>query len=444
MKNRTFLILIIIFVLILGFGTYYYLFIYNKPADNTVVIDNTDPKNTSKNPFSPFGNDQTSSSTNPDGSEPVSSNVDANNPNTTELPKLRLISADPVSGAVAISSASTTIIRYMDRGLGHIIETKTDGQDIVKVSNKTIPKIYQTIWARDGMSAFVKYIPESEDGFNEVVKTNYLYIVDPPKPKVTATSIGTSTSTLEEIPSNTLKDTFFSYVNPDMKNVVPAPTTVKEKAFAYLTNNDSGSTGYIYYPITDKFVQTFSSPLKNWNMFWADKNTILLANKATGYGLSTLFSYDITKKTTSRLFSGRGLTVLPNPDYKKIAYSVTSNNVLSLYIYDVTTKKSEKTILPTLTEKCVWGTRDTNSLYCGAPSNVPNAVFPDSWYKGINLFTDKIWRLDTETGETTLMGDLYALSKKSLDVINPTLDPKEGYMIFNDKHDMSLWSLELK
>ncbi|HEY4528044.1 MAG TPA: hypothetical protein VJL09_03310, partial [Candidatus Paceibacterota bacterium] len=65
----------------------------------------------------------------------------------------KLVEAN-VAGAVFVKNPSTSSgqgkIRYIDRETGHVFEMNPDGTDKTRISNTTIPGIFEVIWSPDG------------------------------------------------------------------------------------------------------------------------------------------------------------------------------------------------------------------------------------------------------------------------------------------------------
>src|SRR5690606_28868896 len=69
------------------------------------------------------------------------------------LAKIFKLSDAPVAGAVAFTRDGRTAVRYTDRATGHIIESILPGEEAgeesvikTKITNSTIPKIYEAIF----------------------------------------------------------------------------------------------------------------------------------------------------------------------------------------------------------------------------------------------------------------------------------------------------------
>jgi hypothetical protein len=104
---------------------------------------------------------------------------------------------------------------------------------------------------------------------------------------------------------------------------------------------------------------------------------------------------------------------------------------------------SQEVIFKTLSDKCIWSNLRKNEIYCAVPTEIPNAMYPDDWYRGNVSFVDQIWHLDTNTGEVHLLANLLTLSSKLIDATDLTLDPKEDNLYFINKRDLTLWALDL-
>ena len=129
-------------------------------------------------------------------------------------------------------------------------------------------------------------------------------------------------------------------------------------------------------------------------------------------------------------------------DAKNVVYSV-GGSAIATRLVNIRTGTTTEVIFNTLADKCVWSTLRKNELYCAVPNNVPSAIYPDDWYKGKVSFVDKIWHMDTNTGEVHLIANLLTLSNKLIDVTQLVLDPKENYLYFINKNDLTPWVLDL-
>ena len=122
-----------------------------------------------------------------------------------------------------------------------------------------------------------------------------------------------------------------------------------------------------------------------------------------------------------------------------------SFNSLKNVLYDITKKKYFALNLATIVgDKCVWSQKNTTDLYCAIPKNLIRGNFPDVWYQGKYAFNDNIIKIDTETFATKNLLEANTETKNDLDITNLQLSPNEDYLMFMNKSDLILWSLDIK
>ena len=83
-------------------------------------------------------------------------------------------------------------------------------------------------------------------------------------------------------------------------------------------------------------------------------------------------------------------------------------------------------------------------IFCGSPSDEIGQNEPDSWYRGATIFSDRIWSFNTDTEITQVLIEPAIVLDIDIDMIGPTLSPKEDYLVFINKTDLSLWALKLE
>jgi hypothetical protein len=84
----------------------------------------------------------------------------------------------------------------------------------------------------------------------------------------------------------------------------------------------------------------------------------------------------------------------------------------------------------------VFGARKTKQLYIDNTSLT-------SWYQGTISTDDDIWKIDTKNNSSILIESLENDSGLKIDVIKPILSTNEQYLVFINKTDNTLWSLDL-
>ncbi|MDO8574693.1 MAG: hypothetical protein Q7R61_00200 [bacterium] len=214
--------------------------------------------------------------------------------------------------------------------------------------------------------------------------------------------------------------------SPDGKKIV------YQKNNSLLTSDSSG-----------KNQRTLISDLKLKDVVlkWPTTNNIALTSKPSGLAAGGLWFLDarnsIVKKVIDDFF---GLEALFSPDGNSFIYSYTDQNGKNpvLAVYD---KKGNQKIInniSTLIDKCVWA-KDLINVYCAVPKPWPDsAILPDDYYKNAFLTNDDIWKINTETGEKTLVFQDIG------DISNLAVSEDENNIFFISKENQFLYKLIVK
>lgn len=420
MKKTLFITLAIIFVII-GAAYYWYAVLMNPGIPKQTPIA-TSPVSG----FSPFNNSNNNS---------VSTSTQGTNQGTTteptagegtdivgyREPKLRQLSTAPVAGmGIASSTKDTTTVRYIDRGTGYVYEADNTSNEVVKISNTTIPRIYES-YANKGARSFVlRYLKDQTD-----IISNFYVELRP---------TGTSTS---QTPFE-LKGKFLSN---DISSLAVSPAG--DKVFTWNIESGQG-VGYVSSFDEKSKVKVATSPLTQLTLDWPETNTVVLNTKSSGVATGYIYTIDTKTGLMKSVVGGvRGLTGKVSRDLSRVIYSASTNNSFSTYILNIKDNKTEGVIFKTLADKCVWSNVRKNEVYCAVPTEIPANLYPDDWYKGSVSFTDQIWHLDAITGEVHLMGDLFRESDQLIDATNLVLDTDDNHIYFTNKKDLTLWVLDL-
>lgn len=377
------------------------------------------------------------------------------------IPRFRQISTFPVSGATSfITKRTRTIpipptpiegdaggdpltieptpteeiivedaiaIRYMEQSTAHIYETYTDSLIETRISNTTIPRIYDTYWNLNGESLVFRYL---EDGTNKI----QTYLATLSSPSVFAEG-GSS-----ESPSM-LKDLKGNFLVEGIADISVSPDKTR---FFTLEPVVGGVVG-----ITEDFIggtksQVFESSLSEWLSFWPNSTTITLTTKPSGLVPGYMYSVDVNKKSFDKVLGGIvGLTTKMSPDGKKVLYSASVANGVRLYSYDLNTKSITDLGMSTLPEKCVWS-KDSITVYCAVPKSFSSGTYPDVWYQGRVFFEDVLWSMNLDTSVYYTLIDPSDVLNTSIDMTNLFLDGGEKYIFFTNKKDGILWSYRIQ
>lgn len=412
-------VITILILLLLLAGAIYYWFFYRTQTTDTTTNPGTSTENGGFTPINrnPFGTND-----NPNQNTGTSTQTTEETPAVNEsyqVPKLRKLSDTPISGFAASTTASSSLVRFMDRGTGHVYEATDLSSTITKLSNTTLPKIYEAYFNKNGTSATIRYLKEDSDTI-----TNFYA-------ELRKTSSSTSETPME------IKGKFLS---PNIGEVSVSPNG--NQIFTW--NIESGrGVGYISNFNEEKKTKLVDTPLTQVNIAWPETNNVALNTKASGLSGGFLYSIDTKTGVMKKLLSGRGLYGKISSDLSQVLYSTTNGSSVTTSILNIKDNTNQEVVFRTLADKCVWSAMRKNELYCAVPTDIPNALYPDDWYKGGVSFVDQIWFLDTTTGEVHLMANLLKLSNELIDATDLTLDNKDNFLYFINKNDLSLWALDL-
>ncbi len=427
MKPSKIIILIVLLLLIAG-GVYWYMFFYGPGNGNPGT--NSIPNNGSSGGFVPIGgptgnpnSDQTQNQNNTinDNPNPATTTQSTNTPRQT----LRLLSKEPVGGYGASTTASSTIIRWIERGRGNVLETRGDTDEIITLSNTVLPRMYDSIWNKDLSSLIGTLLPANSDTPNVVfAKLN----------KQSTSTLATTTNvTPYNLRGKNLPDNMLAY----------AISPKKDRLFMLIKENSQG-VGYISKFDGTSVTKIFAQPLTQVVVEWPEENNIAITTKAgssvSGYLYFINPKTGIWKKIIGPI---TGLATKVSKDAKYVLTSSTGKeqNIVT-NIYKVGSTTPIETTLRISAEKCTWGNFYKELLYCATPSIPTNGTYPDDWYKGIISSNDKIWQYNIKSADVRLIANLLN-SNSLINAFNLNTDNKDDYLFFMNKDDLSLWSLDL-
>jgi hypothetical protein len=418
------LIILVVFLLILFGGAIAYLFLSIKPStivDTNNIEDNTD------NPF-PFGTGTSGRGGNGTGTSGTGSGS-TTTPTTQTRPALRHLSLVPVAGAGIYETGSSTQVRYIERGTGYIYQARLEDTESVKLSNTPIIKIYEAFWTDKNSSVIIQKLKEDAQTIDSFLITM-------------------SSSSILQTASTSLSSTLSSKITPSFlgPNMFSVTLSPKRDRVAYLTPiNDGGVVGIISKIDGSKKVQAFDSSLTGWILSWPNESTLTITTKALSNSPGFLYFVSTLTNATTKILGGiNGLTTLTNDGATKVLFSKSVAGGVTLATFDVKYNTKQDISLATIPEKCVWGKKDKEIIYCGVPLTMPSGKYPDAWYQGRVSFSDELWKINTNTGELKIVADLKNLSGQDIDMTHIMLSGREDLLVFINKADLTLWSFELR
>lgn len=433
MSKKTLIIIVAAFVAIVA-GMFAFSFFFSRDAgeagDRPGVFD-----------FFPFGKSDDVGEERPLLPTQPAENGDLPQPSDSGAPSaqlLRQLTTTPIAGAISIQNELGTFVRYVERSTGNIYEINPKNFEKKRLSNTTIPAVREARFNATGNELHIRYLDE-----NDVIKTFAARIL---------------------APGETINETEEEVVNETTEK--PAPATQGsgrivgsfiEDDIAFEAVSPDGNSVFYLMPFGTSMIgttadfddlnkeQVFISPFTEWLPQWPEANTIALSTKPSALADGFLYLLDIDSGVLEKVVGNVvGLTALVNPSVSHVLFSESADRGFTLHTIAIKERGSQELSLKTLpADKCVWSRVQTTISYCGVPSSIPQAEYPDAWYQGRVSFSDILWKIDVETQSTVLLSVPPAEAREEIDVINPFLSADEKYLFFTNKKDSTLWSLSL-
>lgn len=428
MKKILLILSIILLLLLIGFGIFYF-FGNGKEKVADFFSDNTfgsffDVEPQSQNDFSRTPLDVPSEG--------------QTNTGPYVAPVLRQISFEPVSGYMAYSTTSTstkvsltpegqelteefqatsTAIRFQERATGHVYDVFEFIPAPQKISNITEQKIYNTLFSNN-KDQFVFQVPTFN---NESIKSVFATLQF-------STTTGT-TLTKSDI-SSTISDFIFN------KGANKLIYSIKQNGVStlYSSNIDrSGEKSITTLPFTEFVLDTINS------------SDVLVTTKASKSAPGYTYSLNTTTGAFTKILGNiPGLLAKVSPDKKYYLYSQSEQNRPSVRSYNVASSTTNIVTIDTLpSDKCVFSQVSSSQAYCFGSIMYKPATYPDDWYKGKVLNFESLYRLDLQQNTVTPLYN-FEIDELSFDVVSTQITPQDGFIIFQNKYDLTLWSIDLK
>lgn len=319
--------------------------------------------------------------------------------------------------------ATTTSLIFADRMTGHIYKKDLPTGEIYKVSNSTLPGIYDAYFFENGNYIMMRYLNNKTNKIESILA------------KVPQSYTGTVPQALENLVSLP-------------QNISSVAVSLSGKEISYLVPNTDGSVIYSYTlkKVKGKAdVGTVSSRLslktKEWNLIYGGE-TLYAQSSPTAY----ISGYFIKVDTNERIIGDKtGLTILPDSKDTNYFGGMWTDSGLASFIFSRTSGSTVKTTQKTLPEKCVWGYSNKNIL-CAVPDSLPWSVngMPDDWYQGRVSFKDSLYILSGDGLYGRTFFDLSYVSKKDIDATSLQINNSSEYLGFINKKEGDLWLLLTK
>jgi uncharacterized protein YxeA len=404
--------------------------------------------------FFPTGDNNNSN--NPENNTNNKTNNEEGQNSNTVIPKLRQVSSFPVAGGVMFEKTSTTsslliqegtgaeqnqkitevVYRFVERVTGHVYETTSRNLSQKRITNTTIPKIYRVFFSSDGESLAMTFL---NDQTIETILTKITY---------PTASTSTNETAVDENFANikinfVLNESFGFTQNKNNDYAFFKKTYNDSEALAATPSVTNLYAGNLKTPTVNKNISDLKT--SEWKIQILKDGTLAINTKPSF--LAEGFLYFLNPKDgilKKKLGNTPGLSSLVSPDGKKILYSYYNSGDTKMAIYDSDKKVYSTLSLSTIVgEKCVWGEKNSTFIFCAIPNNIVRGNFPDVWYQGKFSFNDSFVKINTSDLTYSKVMTANSETKINIDAIDLQLSPSEDYLMFTNKNDLILWSLDI-
>lgn len=321
------------------------------------------------------------------------------------------VSDGPVAGAVVFTRNTQTIVRYVERSTGHISEVvlpqrkATEALAPRKISNNTLPKVYEAHFRSDGSSVLLRMLENDTDA----------------QRNLTLNLATTSSGTL-------------------LRGVLGDVATGAGNSLIYTVEDSKIIASSDFSGNNIKAL--LNTSFMDWRLAQAGTGVLMFTKPAANY---PGYAYILNSAGSLNKILGplNALSATIDPTGNQLFYSYKDKGFAKSSTINLRTGVVVEISPATLSEKCVWMPKKTGRVICGVPTGNISSREPDSWYRGETSFSDRIWEFDTNQEIAQILEEPKPKFNIDLDVIEPKISPSEDYLIFMNKRDMTLWALKL-
>lgn len=328
------------------------------------------------------------------------------------------ISQSPVAGVIVLDGDEGTHVRYAERATGHIYDVNLETLERTRVTNQTLPKIYEARFRSDGTAIIFRTLKDDSD---------------------TAENLSLSLTPSQEAGE------LYTISSLALRSDIGAITTGSGDRLFYLLK-DSGAI--VSSNFQGEGIKTlFTSSFTDWNLGLINGNkSLVLSTKASARASGYAYTLSVSGGSPAKILGPlNGLVVNPSPTANDILYSYTDGNRARLFVKNVSAESETSEIMPaTLADKCAWGRKDVSRIFCGVPDEILGNNEPDLWYAGLSNFSDRLWLFDRESKSARLLTEPTELFGLDIDVFLPRLSANDDFLTFMNRNDFSLWALRLE
>ncbi len=374
-------------ILFLLIGFWVYSFLYGSPTNGDSVFTN----------LGIFGQNNTE--------EIITPLVIEENPTVdVATERLRQLTTKPVIGARIVDLASTTVMRYVEAGTGHIFDIDLVSGQETRVSQISVPVAEKAVISPNGTYVAIR------SGLGNEGLVTLINLSDLANPSST------------KLP-NLMRTFAFGYNN--------------ELLFTEIALGQTEGKGYL--PSTATTRRLFAAPFVAHEMAWSESSTTnhIIYTKPAASMIG--YAYEVTAGGLKRYpYSGFGLTITQSGGVRFVGRLMDGGYRAVVINAAGQGNESPAALIP---EKCVAGTNNRQSQYCASPFALTERNFPDAWYKGQYISNDNIWEI--KEGSASMVAFPSQTIGRNLDITNLRLSNDSKMLYFTNRTDNTLWLYEI-
>ena len=315
--------------------------------------------------------------------------------------QLRQLTVRPVAGFVATTTASSTIVRYVERGTGHIYQIDLVSGQERRLSGTTIPRITEAVFSDEiDTVALISQTGRTQDVFVGTLVNN---------------SEGVTVLEGNNLP-------------PNARSIA-----LNNRTVYYTLSDFAGTVGFALNLTNDEQVEKFSVPFSAVSTLWQLPD-ILVYNQPTTLLEGVLFNVE-NNQLQPLLPARYGQRVLASEEYLIASY-VVDGAYQSAATNRTGATVTEVPILA-LPEKCDFSTERPAVLWCASAIDSLSGEAIEDWYKGTRIAEDFLWQISIPQETATLLADPSAISGRTIDIEG--LQHQQDQLFFTNKLDNTLW-----
>ncbi len=308
-------------------------------------------------------------------------------------------------------SSDSQHIEYYSKKTGETYEINFDGTGKQTVSTEELPGLSYAIWSPDD-SKVIRAFPQGS--YTKFVFHDYAAGDD--------IALGNGIDWIAWLNNNKI---IYKYYDQG----------TKENSL-----NISNPDGSNWLKITDlKYSSMSLAPIPKTGLvsFWNSPD----ANTATDFESISALGGDATPLIQNYF----GADYLWSPDGTNILMSHTDQqggNKITLAVTDSQGNNYKDLGVATFVSKCAWSV-DDKTVYCAVPDSLPDdATLPNDYSDGKITTSDSFWKINTETGDKTIIAGPNQLGGK-FDASNLFLNLNESSLFFINNLDGKLYKIDL-